>query len=711
MQSCIFFQRRESCDTVASAPIKDGENAHETIIAECHPLICDKSFQSFYYAYQPSGPSRCYLRNGKEISTLNVPPSTQSNLCRMQPRIPGQCTWKQGMLMLNMQGSEHADLYVDATLKYMSEAASTLAKEGAGLFMHGGNPIYYTMKASPQDVADKVHSILRGNLDDLAGDHIVLKVAKDTNTLQPFMYVHRTPLASNLWQKGSNASSPASSKDPIESIFALSKLSVRPSGGNRGWLSNLASEMRAEQPALDKLYPTSSSSSEDDAQQQGRWSCPLLRYAFWSKVVQDFSPLVPSPIRAARLFGEESGRNMIHGTRSHPTQLFTSLYNRLANVMTSNGFCFCVDPKDCQVLHSDAQNADCSLLETIRSLYDQKPRRIRLLQKNASCTQQLDWPFEEGWMRDGSPNGGINDPAQPCNVLDRLPPFQYRYRPVGEIKPSSDGKTSLDEGGSCHMGRAAGLHPRFSTVTTASACRKIHSNYTHVVARCTNTDGTYEDLEMRKEMSAAPTWMVDAMKTQRRQRCSQCSAPPVWKTEFSNEDLPHGPEVSYGIPFRWSASRLLAADARAAACEGKRHNISVECDSLLRLENWTPEQFMQHYMTGTMPDLFSNSVKAPPSIAEALANASATMTEDDEDHFLWTGGPGWVACTQMNITCHGTMSKREWSNRKTRGASCNRVFAEEVRKGNVNSTAVGLDVCNLNDKTNALCQKLKEAQV
>jgi hypothetical protein len=30
--------------------------------------------------------------------------------------------------------------------------------------------------------------------------------------------------------------------------------------------------------------------------------------------------------------------------------------------------------------------------------------------------------------------------------------------------------------------------------------------------------------------------------------------------------MPHGPEVSYGIPFRWSASRLLASDMRSVLC-------------------------------------------------------------------------------------------------------------------------------------------------
>lgn len=109
-------------------------------------------------------------------------------------------------------------------------------------------------------------------------------------------------------------------------------------------------------------------------------------------------------------------------------QLFSSLYSRLANVMTSNGFCYCDSVAACQVLHATTTNRECTLLETIRSLYDRKLRPVRILGGQAACNQQLDWPFEAGIMRDGMLNVGvnssINNPA--CNVLNRLPPFKYR---------------------------------------------------------------------------------------------------------------------------------------------------------------------------------------------------------------------------------------------------------------------------------------------
>jgi hypothetical protein len=81
-----------------------------------------------------------------------------------------------------------------------------------------------------------------------------------------------------------------------------------------------------------------------------------------------------------------------------------------------------------------------------------------------------------------------------------------------------------------------------------------------LLGRCFSSTGggTHNDLVMKREMSAAPDWMVEQM-TKKRTRCNkqECNAAsaPAWKTENNKGSLPHGPEVSYGIPFRWSASR------------------------------------------------------------------------------------------------------------------------------------------------------------
>jgi hypothetical protein len=253
-----------------------------------------------------------------------------------------------------------------------------------------------------------------------------------------------------------------------------------------------------------------------------------------------------------------------------------------------------------------------------------------------------------------------------------------------------------------------------------------------------------QDLEMTREMSPAPDWMVEHMKKQRircsAQECNAASAassPGSWKTETTRKDLPHGPEVSYGIPFRWSASRILASDMRSVLCSAlnssshtKRsyHNDSLACDSLLHLPSWTLEAFVKGYSDHTFPDLLHPSLRAllngrlevPPSLLDMHKHMMGLPTDGmhgpssplwsimqmpNNSDLLWDGSnaPEWVACSQRNTTCHGKISKADWySPRRT--AVCNNVFGEQVRRGLVNSTSVGLDVCNLNSKTNELCK-------
>ncbi len=289
-------------------------------------------------------------------------------------------------------------------------------------------------------------------MQDLAGHHIILRVTKDTDYsptgFNKYMHVDRTPLTSTASLETMTSRDRSTPADPAVNVFKTTRTSTTTTTAARpatattwgvldGWLRNLASTMRAEQTTykVDSLHPKSF-----DATHSSKWSCPLRRISFWTQVTRDFSPLVPSPTRSARLFGN-SARDMTFGTRSHPTQRFSSLFNKLADVSTSNGFCFCVSWMDCQVESTDSTgNKECSLLETIRSMYDQKFRTTRLLtgRQNKRCTQQLDWPFVGGAMRDGSvskerystdmPSTQVpsDSEKQTCNVLDRLPPFQYR---------------------------------------------------------------------------------------------------------------------------------------------------------------------------------------------------------------------------------------------------------------------------------------------
>lgn len=525
------FNPWEKCDTQAGATTVDHEGVNEEISVSCHPDICADT-DAPYYANQPN--QQCLARASlgqTAVKQGNVRFSSASNLCRRTPweRPPRgtpqvtvgevnpvtgegdrQCTWPQGMLRKEHRGSPAQSLYTFADLVYsegdVGESSGILASAGQGLFLHGGNPLYYTTKGTEADVARNVHSVLRQSLEDLGGHHVVFRTATDPISKHRFLYVDRTPLASIGWQAASPPMPAAYIYDQsLTSAQTHEPLAGSTGGGSggQGWLRNLPAQMRADEAAVQDLYPVY---NETTARSNRKWSCPLRRISFWTQVVGEvFNPVTPSPVRAQRLFGNDEVR-MTFGTRAHPTQAFRSLTS-LANVYTSNGFCFCKDLGDCRVSTNDL-NAPCSLHQTVQSLYDKKYREVQLLLQNDTvCTRQLDWPYEGGVLRDGMPFQGIGySEAEKCNVLDRLPSFQYRYMPSGRIHRHADARTTLDEGGSCHMGRAAQIrrkinegptemltaagHPHMRIETRK--CRTIAKNLTHIVARCDGTGGVDE---------------------------------------------------------------------------------------------------------------------------------------------------------------------------------------------------------------------------
>lgn len=399
---------------------------------------------------------------------------------------------------------------------------------------------------------------------------------------------------------------------------------------------------------------------------------------------------------------------MNYGTRGHPTQLFRYV-SRLAEVFTSNGFCFCSTPEDCNVAH-DATDSPCTMIQTTLSLYDGQYRMARDLDKStARCGEQLDWPFEAGVTRDGmrfDAKGGNAVAGSTCSTLDRLPPFMYRYSNEGRIYQEQSAKrTTLDEGGVCHMGRPARLSTTVLEKNTQT-CRTVYRNYTHIVVRCEQDE---VDLVLEREVSRAPTWMVEHMRSERR-KCGECSGVPEWWTENGGQTMPAGAEVSYGLPFRWSASRMLAGEVRGMLC-GTNHNTSSECAAMLQVSEWTLDAFIRNLVDS--PELlFSPGVlQAGGASATLLGNmtggAGATDGKPDES-VLWEQG-GWVACDKYNGTCYGGISKKDWHT-SSRADHCIAKFSDAVRGGKINSTTYGVDICNLNPRLEHLCQTLAQAK-
>ncbi len=103
-------------------------------------------------------------------------------------------------------------------------------------------------------------------------------------------------------------------------------------------------------------------------------------------------------------------------------------------------------------------------------------------------------PWSWFWM----PNQWIR--SNQCKTYN----FDARYKPIGKITKPTDKKTSLSEGGSCHMGRAAQLPRNAATLNTRN-CRKIYSNHTHVVARLVGNENATLQLCI-KTLTSLHSW-------------------------------------------------------------------------------------------------------------------------------------------------------------------------------------------------------------
>lgn len=161
-----------------------------------------------------------------------------------------------------------------------------------------------------------------------------------------------------------------------------------------------------------------------------------------------------------------------------------------------------------------------------------------------------------------------------------------------------------------------------------------------------------------------------------------------------------GNEVSYGIPFRWSASRMLAADVKEALCGGGAHNDTEACGSLMRMENWELHAFMRAF-TGEAPteQLFHGVENFSGTV---LGHAQSEAPVDE--NLLWNGpDAGWVACDKKNFTCYGTLSKDEWYGPR-RGDLCVERFHEAMEQQEITETAFGINICNLDSSLAGLCQ-------
>jgi hypothetical protein len=309
---------------------------------------------------------------------------------------------------------------------------------------------------------------------------------------------------------------------------------------------------------------------------------------------------------------------------------------------------------------------------------------------------QLDWPFVAGTLRDGgkidttSLNSAAykawqtaSDPSgQRCHVLDRTQPFAYVFKSANELRKS--GFTTLDRG-ACHTGRVQdAVRARDST-----RCVRTSKASSSCTLRCVDTSA---ETSAPRRASATVTEALSQAQFHRR-RCSKCSAPPVFKTKHG---APLAAESSFGIPFRRSAERTLAADLRKALCQG-----GSGCLSLLNRTAWLPGNFLRTYMENPR-GLF----RGTPGGGSTLYNTSSAPPADDS---LWARQ--WAYCPsaealRTGVNCSGSISKAQW--RANRVHTCHSTINAALKGGE--DPMAKTNICSLDGRLDTLCKAMRTAQ-
>lgn len=150
------FNPFEGCDTSSSGDTVDGEKAIELVDVSCNPTICDpkEGFKEAYYRRMPNL-EKCYSKIKNLVERVNVPRSSENNLCSKKPMqhsaVGGvECLLEQGQAKMGLVGKPAENLYAKAEPIY---ASSELSSTGQGLFVKGGNPIYFTSKGTEEEIA------------------------------------------------------------------------------------------------------------------------------------------------------------------------------------------------------------------------------------------------------------------------------------------------------------------------------------------------------------------------------------------------------------------------------------------------------------------------------------------------------------------------------------------------------------------------------
>lgn len=683
------FNPFEVCDVDFTSA---GEGAKEYVYTQC--LQENPDCASFI---SKPVPARCRPMHGKLVSFTGVPrqiagESLDYNLCfHTNQEEGGECMHDHGLLG-GFDGSP-----VAPPNDFVSMLEGTKYK-GTSKYTVGGS-LY---EESEWDIPDDFRRGL------FAGTNPLWQ-----NATAPYGHIQISD-----WDIGGHriglAISRASSTDPISRLL-VERLPMGAAGTDSGflngetqskslptssWIPSLRQVMEDEDEEVKALYTLARQQTENLGA-----SCPLQRWIYYSGGHPQFSPVIPSALRAKHLFSP------IHqGLLSHPTMTRSTRGAFLGKYRTSNGFCACpvigdISQPQCLVPSTADRTRQCSLAQTIQSLTGRgEPTMSHVFppldhtRSTRRCTMQLDWPNVDATLRDGSPHAGewqeASSPTyKECHTLDRFLPFKYSYRVSPDpIQPTTGTSTTIQEG-VCQTARAVSLE-RAKVKSMGRCLRRGEFLPTDESATFTcNTPSQPISMPRRRRLTKQET--LDR-RLQKRQRCNQCSPPPPF-TSTGGKPIPA--ESSFGRLYRHSVEQMLAKDLQEALmpCRG-----AGSCQ--FNTTAWQPGLFMHNYMH-TPANLFNS----PPEWTTPQSPTPPKEQVWDESSREWVYCPS-VEALRTGEGCHGKMSRKDWVERKR--TLCPRMVRSFSTAAN--STADPLartPFCSLDSSTDLLCKAVETARL
>jgi hypothetical protein len=687
------FNPFEVCDVDFTGA---GDGAKEYVYTQC--LQDNPDCASFI---NRPVPARCKSIHGKLVSFTGVPrqiagESLDYNLCfHTNKEDPGECAHDHGLLG-GYDGSPVAppDNFVSMLVGTKYQATSKY-KVGGSLYEEseweipddfrqgvyaGTNPLWQNETAP--------YGHLQTSEWDIGGHRIGLVISRASSTdIVSRMLVERLPMGAAGTEAGFLDGGTQASSLPTSA-----------------WVPTLRQSMNAENAEIDAMYTSTRQNTEFLAA-----SCPLQRWIFYSGGHPQFSPVIPSALRAKHLF------NPIHkGLMSHPTMVRSPRGAFLGKYRTSNGFCACpvigdISQPQCLVPSTADRTRQCSLAQTIQSLKGGgEPITSHVFppldhtRSTRKCTMQLDWPNVDATLRDGSLHDGTWDKAsspthKECHTLDRLLPFKYSYRVSPDpIKPTSGASTTIQEG-VCQTARTVTLK-RLRIKDMGRCLRQGGFTPTDESASftCNAADTTAAPITMPRRARLTKQETLDR-RLLKRMRCHQCSPPPQF-TSDSGKPIP--PESSFGRLYRHSTEQMLARDLQEALapCEGTdpcRFNQSA----------WQPGAFMHNYMHSPA-NLFMGNANAPPPTQPLKPPPEPVWAEDS---------PPWVYCPSVEALrtgegCQGKMSRKDWVERKR--TLCPKMVRSFSSAANGSTDPLArTPFCSLDSSTDLVCKAVETARM